>query len=134
MLRGALVNTENEVVNVVELPDGWNDEAPAKPERVEGESQTEFDERVAEWREVMATRWQPPDDLKVIEVADDSPVGPGWLLSGNEWIAPKVEQPAPDPLADLITKRGEGKPLTAAEKQRARDAVLEELVAERLGA
>jgi hypothetical protein len=81
--------------------------------------------------------WEPPEGLELVELPDDSPVGPGWTGDGKEWIEPKGEEEddreVPDPLADLIEKKNAGKSLTAAEKQRARDALLDELLEQRLG-
>lgn len=38
-----------------------------------------------------SAEWQPEGET--LELADDSPIGPGWTRSGAEWIAP----PDPDP-------------------------------------
>ena len=36
------------------------------------------------------THWEP--DCQIIELLNDSPVGPGWIFDGSDWIAP----PAPE--------------------------------------
>jgi hypothetical protein len=38
--------------------------------------------------------WNP--GCEIVELADDSPVGPGWTREGNDWVAPP---PTPEELA-----------------------------------
>jgi len=35
------------------------------------------------------TSWEP--GCEVVELLDNSPVGPGWTREGDEWIAPSSE-------------------------------------------
>jgi len=35
------------------------------------------------------TPWEP--NCEIVELPDDSPVGPGWTRNGEEWIAPESE-------------------------------------------
>lgn len=34
--------------------------------------------------------WNP--GCEIVELPDDSTVGPGWTRSGSEWVAPVVEE------------------------------------------
>jgi hypothetical protein len=32
--------------------------------------------------------WPPANDYEMVELSDDSPVGPGWTREDGEWVAP----------------------------------------------
>jgi hypothetical protein len=34
------------------------------------------------------TPWEP--GCEIVELPDDSPVGPGWVRNGGEWVAPPL--------------------------------------------
>lgn len=62
-----------------------------------------------------ATAFVPPDGFTLVELNDDSPVGPGWTRKGKKWLAPTPEPTAPpsniEALAALLDERG----ITAAD-------------------
>jgi hypothetical protein len=47
------------------------------------------------------TPWEP--GCEIVELSDDSPVGPGWTREDGEWVAPP---PSPEELAMLDAMGG----------------------------
>lgn len=45
--------------------------------------------------------YEPTDGLTLLELDDDSPVGPGWLLVDDDWVEPDPPGPATPSLAEL---------------------------------